>query len=106
MTTYDHLPDNTKLVRVDYLATMTGFSPRCIREWHSKGLMPKATRLGNRLFWPADVIAQWIRDGCPHQRSKPPGLPFKKKDFLEAEASAENETLREVITEYGSRHNA
>ena len=102
----DQLPQSCQLVSVAQLSEMTGYIRRTIRDWHSDGLMPKGMRLGTKIFWTADVISAWMADGCPHQRSKPPGRPFRKADFLKAEASPENETLREVMTEYGERHNA
>lgn len=55
----------TKLLDVQDLADRCGCSARHVRRLADAGKMPAPVRLGALVRWPANVIEEWIGNGCP-----------------------------------------
>lgn len=53
-------------------ARLTGISPRSVDRLVSSGAFLPPVRLGGRILWNRDALAEWVSAGCPKldQRSR------------------------------------
>lgn len=56
---------NTELAKVLHVSTVT------LWEWRRKGKGPQFTRLGNKIFYPAESVHQWIRENMAPRKVQP-----------------------------------
>jgi excisionase family DNA binding protein len=68
MTSTDGLPASPALLDVKAVAALLNVSQRTVYRLADAGKMPPPLHLGALVRWPSEVIAQWIRDGCPTVR--------------------------------------
>jgi predicted DNA-binding transcriptional regulator AlpA len=54
-----------KLLDVQAVADLCGCSARTCTRLSDAGKMPAPVRLGALVRWPANVIEDWIKAGCP-----------------------------------------
>ena len=46
-------------------ARLTGISPRSVDRLVSSGAFLQPVRLGGRVLWNRDALAEWVSAGCP-----------------------------------------
>ena len=54
-----------KLMTVPDVAERCSIAPETVRRLTDRGAMPKPVRLGRAVRYRADLIDQWIENGCP-----------------------------------------
>ena len=55
----------TKLLDVNQVAELLNVSKRTAEYWQASGRLPGFVRMYGHRRWRSDVLARWIRDGCP-----------------------------------------
>jgi predicted DNA-binding transcriptional regulator AlpA len=57
------------MLDIDAVTSMLKVSARHWRRMVDAGAAPQPCRLGRRTVWPEQVIADWVKAGCPKVRS-------------------------------------
>jgi len=56
------------LLDVHAAARALGVPKKTVGNWNRSGRLPMPIRMGSRsLFWRADELAAWVRQGCPNR---------------------------------------
>lgn len=53
-------PPITRWITTDDVADRTGRHPQTIRRWARQGVLPPAKVIHGQLYWPDDVINEWM----------------------------------------------
>ena len=61
----DYVPDRKWLVSAASVSWCFDADERTIRRWSRDGRMPPPVKIGKSVRWDADVIREWIKQGCP-----------------------------------------
>ena len=67
------IPDEQRLVDIDYLAELTGLSKPTLWRHHESGTLPRGCKIGRSVRWrlrtgdPKTGILDWIESGCPNR---------------------------------------
>jgi predicted DNA-binding transcriptional regulator AlpA len=62
-------PHRPRLVDVPEIARQLGVCARTVWRLRDAGKMPPEVRVVGRVKWSSEDIDQWIRDGCPPQKT-------------------------------------
>jgi hypothetical protein len=55
----------TKLLDVNQVADLLNISKRTAEYWQASGRLPGFVRVYGNRRWRSDVLAKWIKNGCP-----------------------------------------
>ncbi len=69
----DSIPSDALTYDTDDLRRILRVGARTIWRWSNSGIMPKPSKVGGRVLWPAETIRQWVSGGMPRcdGRDKP-----------------------------------
>jgi excisionase family DNA binding protein len=57
--------DQEGMLTIPDVAGLLRCTDRHVYNLRKRGEIPQPVKLGENVRWPREVIAQWIRDGCP-----------------------------------------
>lgn len=69
------VPDEHRMVEIDWIESATKLSKPTIRRHHDAGLLPAGCKIGRSLRWrlrtgdPKTGLLDWLEAGCPPVRS-------------------------------------
>ena len=59
------VPDDSLVYDTRDLCRLLKTGSRTIWRWSNSGVMPRPSRVGGRVLWPAATIREWIARGMP-----------------------------------------
>lgn len=64
------VPDEHLLLDTKQVAELLGIGERTLWRWSRSGIAPRPIKIGRAVRWSADVVREWVADGCPHERER------------------------------------
>ena len=61
----EDIPSDALAYDTDDLRRILRVGARTIWRWSNSGIMPKPSKVGGRVLWPAETIRQWVATGMP-----------------------------------------